>query len=202
MADCISNGAVSPNPLAAVAAVWWRRGVSGDSSASGNAAAARRRRWRRWQLGGSAAVAAAAARRLREVRWERGGGGGGKRDCGGGSMDGSAAVAWRRWRWRQCGSSAAAAEAAAAWRRQRVGGGVGREAAACCSITDLEALYLWRNPVFRIKKAEKVNFYLRHNFKEKWNLSLDFQRIQIYSIANKNQKRITADTQYVEVNKK
>ena len=27
------------------------------------------------------------------------------------------------------------------------------------SITDLEALYLWRNPVFRIKKAEKVNFY-------------------------------------------
>ena len=29
------------------------------------------------------------------------------------------------------------------------------------SITDLEALYLWMNPVFRIKKAEKVNFYLR-----------------------------------------
>ena len=64
------------------------------------------------------------------------------------------------------------------------------------SITDLEALYLWRNPVFRIKKAEKVNFYLRHNFKGKWNLSLDFQRIQIYSIANKNQKRITADTHF------
>ena len=73
MADCISNGAVSPNPFAAVASVWWRRGGSGGSSASGNAAAALRRRWRRWQLGGSAAVAAAAARRLRAVQWERGG---------------------------------------------------------------------------------------------------------------------------------
>ena len=184
---------------AAAAARWKaRRQHGGGGGGSGSLVAVQRWRQRQrggcGQCGGNAAAAAAgnatvAAAAWTAVRHQRGGGGGG-----------SAAVAWRRWRWRQCGSSAAAAEAAAAWRRQRVGGGVGSEAAACCSITDLEALYLWRNPVFRIKKAEKVNFYLRHNFKEKWNLSLDFQRIQIYSIANKNQKRITADTHSVPQN--
>jgi len=55
---------------------------------------------------------------------------------------------------------------------------------------------LWRNPYRKKEKAEKVNFYLRHKLLGKWNLFRDFQRVQIYSIAHKKQKRIMAGTHW------
>jgi hypothetical protein len=44
------------------------------------------------------------------------------------------------------------------------------------------------------KKGRKSQFLFTAQLLGKWNLFRDFQRVQIYSIAHKNQKRITAGT--------
>jgi hypothetical protein len=45
------------------------------------------------------------------------------------------------------------------------------------------------------RKGRKSKFLFTAQLLGKWNLFRDFQRVQIYSIAHKKQKRITAGTQ-------
>jgi hypothetical protein len=47
------------------------------------------------------------------------------------------------------------------------------------------------------RKGRKSTFLFTAQLLGKWNLFQDFQRVQIYSIAHKKQKRITAGTHYL-----
>jgi hypothetical protein len=96
-------------------------------------------------------------------------------------------------------SAAAAAAAAAAWqqrprprRRQRFQ--MENNATIIPIFKSLEALA--KESIQKRKKAENVYFYLRHKICNIANLALIFSNARSGTIANKNQKRIMAGTDY------